>query len=627
MRTKGAAGPDDIPPSFLKALGPRALSELLAIFNASFRNADCPQMWRNAIIIPLLKAGKPASDLASYRPVSLTSCLVKLLERILADRLYHLAESSNWFSKYQAGFRKGRSCEDQILRIVQAIDDGFHSKPMKRSVLALLDFSKAYDTVWREKLLSSMMDKGVPAIYIRWLHSFLRNRRARVRLNTTTSSSRLLKQGLPQGSVLAPLLFLFYIDNLAELLPDCNVNAMFADDVSILASSRDMTTAQEAVQASIDIVVDWSKRWKLTLNAGKSESAFFSTWTNDAKWRPSLHVDGKPIPFSEAPRFLGVQLDRQLTFNQHIDTVTRVATSKLRLLRAVTHSDWGWRKKQLRTLYTTFVKSKLDYASAAWQPWISTTNMDRLERAQNKALRIITGQYQSAPKEALQLEAGMNSYTTTSKRSCLLAMEKALRSAADHPKRIAFEPEIAKRIARTNWRTSAKELATLLPDDCTRREHEAIYPIPPWEHPQRRNPAPTGATSLTQARSAIRKAITDGPTTHERTRAAYAHLQKKTEDQITTRADQVLIARLRSGHHIAFNTYKHRLDESISPACPACNAADHTLEHWLVDCDSLTQERQDAFGPHQGTLGRLTSHPLESIAFARRTLLLDATQA
>ena len=155
IKRKGAAGSDNIPPTFLKALGPSALQELLAIFNESFRHADCPRIWRVAVIIPILKAGKPASEVASYRPISLTSCVVKLLERMLADRLYYIAETKNLFSPFQAGSRRGRSCEDQILRIVQAIEDGFQKKPMHRSVLVLLDFSKACDTVWTTRLPSA----------------------------------------------------------------------------------------------------------------------------------------------------------------------------------------------------------------------------------------------------------------------------------------------------------------------------------------------------------------------------------------------------------------------------------------------------------------------------------------
>ena len=116
--------------------------------------------------------------------------------------------------------------------------DGFDQKPrMHRSVLVLLDFSKAYDTVWREKLLLSMLDQGIPSQIIRWLRSFLSDRRARVNLHGHLSKMYIFKQGLPQGSVLAPLLFLFYINNLAESLPDDVLSSLFADDVTILATA------------------------------------------------------------------------------------------------------------------------------------------------------------------------------------------------------------------------------------------------------------------------------------------------------------------------------------------------------------------------------------------------------
>ena len=259
MKRNGATGPDEIPPSFIKALGPKALEVLLSIFNKSFAAGALPQIWRTATIIPLLKQGKPASDLASFRPISLTSCLGKVLERMIANRLFQLAESRQWFNHQQAGFRKGRSCVDQIIRIAQAIEDGFQQKKLHRSVLVLLDFSKAYDTVWRERLLLSMHEKSVPLPILRWLSGFLQNRQAKVQYNDCTSTTLTMRQGLPQGSVLSPLLFLFYINNLAELLPTENVNALFADDVGILATARTIEEAQEKAQNAVDIVVRWSK--------------------------------------------------------------------------------------------------------------------------------------------------------------------------------------------------------------------------------------------------------------------------------------------------------------------------------------------------------------------------------
>ena len=204
-------------------------------------------------MIPLLKANKPACDLGSYRGVSLTSCPAKVLERMIAERLYFQAESNNWFSDLQAGFRRGRSCMDQILRITQAIEDGFQSKKLERSVLVLLDYSKAFDTVWQERLLLTMIDKGVPMLAIKWIHDFLLNRQAKVSLHGEESSTRRLQQGVPQGCVLSPLLFLFFIDNLAQRLvsevesSEKLVFSIFADDVTILARHTSREEAAKAV--------------------------------------------------------------------------------------------------------------------------------------------------------------------------------------------------------------------------------------------------------------------------------------------------------------------------------------------------------------------------------------------
>ena len=181
------------------------------------------------------------------------------------------------FSRFQADFRKGWSCEDQITRIVQAIEDGFQQFPMKRSVLTLLDFSKAYDTVWREKLLLHMLNTGIPPTFIRWIRSFLTDRRGRVQLFNVFSSSRRFTQGLPQGSVLAPLLFLFYINDLATTLNNDAVIALFADDVSILTTARKREDAEATAQSVVSSVVTWSQDWKLNLNAEKSKVCAFST--------------------------------------------------------------------------------------------------------------------------------------------------------------------------------------------------------------------------------------------------------------------------------------------------------------------------------------------------------------
>ena len=499
MKPKGASGPDNIPPSFLKNLGPIALSRLLDIFNLSLKDATCPQLWRSAIIIPLLKAGKAASELDSYRPISLTSCIVKVLERMLAERIFFLAEENKWFSPLQGGFRKGRSCEDQILKITQAIEDGFQnskqggpnrarSRP-KRSALALLDFSKAYDTVWRQKLLLSMFEKGVPLYIIRWIHGFLTNRLASVRYNGTTGKTKLMKQGVPQGSVLAPILFLFYINNLAEILPDSTINALYADDVSILAQHEDKEVAEAILQKSVNVVTTWSKEWKLSLNASKSEVSFFTLDTSELSFSPSILIDGTVLRHNQFPRLLGVILDPKLSFTAHTEEVIEKVDKKKNMLAAVAHSKWGWKKHQLKRIYYSHCRSPMDSSAIAWQPWLWNTDMshphsnaNKLEKAQSRCLRVITKQSKSCPLEALRLESNIPSYQSNMRYNIIRGREKGLRLPDDHPRKKILDqhPHVGKE-NRPHFRFTSELLSRVIPPEANCRKPLQFDKREPWK--------------------------------------------------------------------------------------------------------------------------------------------------
>ena len=245
------------------------------------------------------------------------------------------------FIRFQAGFCKGWSCEDQITQIVQAIEDGFQQRSMKRSVLTLLDVSKACDTVWIEKLLLHMLNTGIPPTFIRWIQSFINNRRGRVQLFNVLCSSQRFTQGLPQRSVLAPLLFLFYINDLVFTLNNDAVIALFADDVSILTTVRKKEDTQAAPQSVVNSVVIWSQEWKLNLNADKSEVCPFSTWSNNSTWNPTIFIGNQKVCVNTTPRLLGVILDRSLTLNIHLKKLTASRTSSICIIRATGNSSWG----------------------------------------------------------------------------------------------------------------------------------------------------------------------------------------------------------------------------------------------------------------------------------------------
>ena len=492
MKRKGAPGSDDIPPAFLKELGPKALTELLEIFNYSFLNADIPQFWRHAFIIPILKAGKPACDVDSFRPISLTSCVVKLLERMISNRLNAIAENSKWFVNEQAGFRRGLSCEDQIIRLVQKVSDGFQLKPPLRTVMALLDYSKAYDRTWRERLLAKMLDMGVPITITRWVAAFLRTRTAQVLMNGTLSSKVRMKQGLPQGSVLSPLLFIIFINDLVKDLPEEVTASLFADDAALYAQHTDLSIAEEKLQEAITVVENWSLENKLDLNTKKSCTFFFSTDPHEASWRPNINLLGSRMPFGEGeeekkPKFLGVRLDRTLCFQDHVMEVCERVTKRCRMLSCLASRAWGWRKRSLRRVFITCQRSILDYAAPAWQPSLSPSQFEHLERTQNRSLRAITGQYANTSVELLRLEAGVPSYRTHSNRLIASAYEKGKRLPTAHPRFEALHPRttVEHRSSRDSFRRRGEDLTNELSISGAPREPIDLSLPEPWNEPER----------------------------------------------------------------------------------------------------------------------------------------------
>ena len=198
---RSAAGPDEVSNAMLRHLLSKGKRCLLHTANLSWRSGEVPASWRIAEIRPILKPGKPAGTTSSFRPISLLSCIGKVVERLIQERLVYLLESRNLLHPSQAGFRKNRSTEEQVAAVCQLTDDGFQQKrPSRRTALLLADFSRAYDRVCRKALFAKMARKGIPTCYIR---GFLSDRKASVLWQGALSRKRTFSDGLPQGSVLA----------------------------------------------------------------------------------------------------------------------------------------------------------------------------------------------------------------------------------------------------------------------------------------------------------------------------------------------------------------------------------------------------------------------------------------
>ncbi len=271
----------------------------------------------------------------------------------------------------------------------------------------LQDFSKAFDRVWKEDLLLRAVDKVLPLTFANCLLDFLSNCQASVQINAEQGRPVPPKQGLPQGSVLSPLLFLLYINDLKTVVPIGVEVAMFADDVALFCSHPCILTAQTAMQEAVTRVAEWSRQHKMTLNTEMCEVAFLQVTCTRPDWQLTIYLEGQPLRFTPLPKLLEVTLDRALSFGQHTANITAKAAGRCHVLISLSSNQWVWRKDQLTQIYKALYLSVMMYEVPAWQPWLSATRLEQLDRCQNRALRVITGQLQTTPVETLRREAGV----------------------------------------------------------------------------------------------------------------------------------------------------------------------------------------------------------------------------
>ena len=229
-----------------------AKSKLLALFNNSWKTGHVPQSWREADMVPIYKKGKDRANAESYRPISLTSCVGKLLEQMINTRLVWHLEKNNIITPMQAGFRQHHSTEDQVTYIAQKIEDGFQDK--QHTLTVWIDMEKAFDKVWKDGLRLKLHKSGVTGRMYQWISQYLNNRKARVHVNGSYSRKKTLREEVPQGGVLSPTLFLVFINDIVAEFPKKVQGAIYADDLAIWCSEEHLSTANYRLQQALDIL-------------------------------------------------------------------------------------------------------------------------------------------------------------------------------------------------------------------------------------------------------------------------------------------------------------------------------------------------------------------------------------
>ena len=397
-------GADCIHNTMLKRLSPKNQAFLCHMFNIFLANSFVPDSWKTACVLPFLKPGKPALDAASYRPISLTSCLCKAMEKILAQRLQWFLDEHKILPPSQAGFRHNRSVLDNLIFFDHAVKSSFSNGLSSYGLF--LDINKAYDSTWTQGLVFKLASIGISGPMLGWFHSFLTDRSLIVRLGNFLSHSHILPSGVPQGSVLSPLLFNVMLHDF-PLIKSPGTTLLYADDISVLLPAYSSMEASTLLQSYLNEVSAWCTSWRFSMAAAKCSLIVFSR-----KRKPDapvhLYLDGQLIPQVDQVKFLGLIFDSKLSWKQHINYVVNKCVRLKSLFYQLTKVKSGPSLSALITFYKLLVRSHIDFGLPIYGS-ASKSLLSKLDIIQNQFLRLILGSAKSTPVPELYIETGIES--------------------------------------------------------------------------------------------------------------------------------------------------------------------------------------------------------------------------
>lgn len=374
-------GYDKIDAIVAKSLPKKGVIFLCLIYNSILRLQHFPVQWKCGEIIMIAKPNKPENKVSSYRPISLLVTFSKIFERIFLRRLLPILEIKNIIPEYQFGFRHKHGTPEQCHRIVNIITDALENKKYCSAVF--LDIQQAFDRVWHSGLLYKLKN-NLPAPFYLLLKSYLSERCFYVKVNNEMSTLRKIQAGIPQGSVLGPVLYTIFTSD----MPCVNgiTVATYADDTAFISSNISATEASNLVQLQINDLQTWLTTWNIKVNEQKSTHVTFTLRRGDC---PVIHFNGTQIPQKNNVKYLGMCLDRRLTWKDHVKAKRTQVDNKLKKMYWLLgrKSELSLENKIL--IYKTILKPVWTYGIQLWGT-TSNSNIEIIQRFQSKTLRLIT---------------------------------------------------------------------------------------------------------------------------------------------------------------------------------------------------------------------------------------------
>ena len=377
-----ASGPDEVTPRILKELHVELAPAITLLFQRSMDTGQLPADWKHAFVCPIYKKG-PRYNPANYRPVSLTCILCKLMEHIVVSNLMNHLEDNKILSEFQHGFRSKRSCETQLIGLVEDLTSTL-DKAVQTDMI-VLDFSKAFDKVSHPRLLHKLKHHGVTGKNHAWISAFLNNRTQAVVLESKYSDKVDVGSGVPQGSVLGPVLFLIFINDITVGIKHSTIR-LFADDCTIYRPIRNEQD-HKLLQEDLTTLTNWEKIWKMEFNVSKCNVMHITR-----SRKPLIHpyyMHGETLEVVHDTKYLGLTIKDDLSWNLHINNMISSANQVQGMLKR------NIKKAPQQTKINaanTLIRPRVEYGAAIWDPF-TKDNIDKLERVQRRAARYVYNDY------------------------------------------------------------------------------------------------------------------------------------------------------------------------------------------------------------------------------------------
>jgi len=408
-----ATGSDGISGQMLLLCDQSVVLPLQLIFEKILSTSIYPDIWKLANVTPIFKKGDKQS-IKNYRPISLLPICGKLLEKLIFNQLYSYLNSNDLITKNQSGFRPGDSTTNQLLYLVDEIHKAFDCTESFEVRAVFLDISKAFDKVWHEGLIFKLKQNGISGNLLTLFQNYLSNRKQRVVLNGSYSDFRIIESGVPQGSILGPLLFLIYINDMEKNIKS-NIK-FFADDTMLFSIVKNPNISAMDLNHDLEVISNWAHQWKLEFNPDPLKQAtevLFSCKKTTVN-HPPLFFNGAVVAKVENQKHIGLILEQNLSFERHLTEKIKKAKKNIGIIK---HLSKYLPLKTLDSMYKALTRPHLDYCDVIYHipskqnqlGEVLNYLMEKAEQVQYQAAVAITGTWRGSSRSKLYEELGWES--------------------------------------------------------------------------------------------------------------------------------------------------------------------------------------------------------------------------